>query len=192
VLAPVTTFFSSMPYFWFALIILTIFAIDLNIFPFQGGYSGDTVVGWNAPFIGSAIEHAILPAFTIIVASLGGWLIGMRNMMVTTQSEDYMLVAEAKGLSVRRRSLSYAARNAILPNITSFALSLGFVVSGAILTEIVFSYPGIGYLLYQAVQNRDFPLMQGLFLIITLTVLGANLLADVSYTLLDPRTRKNG
>ncbi len=192
VLAPVTTFFSSMPYFWFALIMLTVFAINLNVLPFQGGYSGDTVIGWNGPFILSALQHAILPAFTIIIASLGGWLIGMRNMMVTTQAEDYMLVAEAKGLSVWRRSMSYGARNAVLPNITGFALSLGFVVSGAILTEIVFSYPGIGFLLYQAVQNRDFPLMQGLFLIITLTVLGANLIADVSYTLLDPRTRKNG
>ena len=191
-LAPITTFFSSMPYFWFALIVLTVFSIHLGWFPFEGGYSGDTVIGWNGAFLESALDHAVLPAVTIIVASLGGWLIGMRNMMVTTLAEDYVLVAEAKGLSRHRRAITYAARNAILPNITGFALSLGFVVSGAILTEIVFSYPGIGFLLYQAVQNRDFPLMQGLFLIITLAVLAANFLADVSYTLLDPRTRSNG
>ena len=192
VLAPVTTFFSSMPYFWFALIVLSVFSITLGWFPFQGGYSGSTVIGWNGPFIASALDHAVLPAVTIIVASIGGWLIGMRNMMVTTLAEDYVLLAEAKGLSRRRRAFTYAARNALLPNITGFALSLGFVVSGAILTEIVFSYPGIGFLLYQAVQNRDYPLMQGLFLIITLAVLGANLLADLSYTLLDPRTRTSG
>lgn len=192
VLTPITTFFSSMPYFWFALIVLTVFSIHLGWFPFEGGYSGTTVIGWNGPFLASALDHAVLPAVTIIVASIGGWLIGMRNMMVTTLSEDYVLLAEAKGLSRRRRAVTYAARNAILPNITGFALSLGFVVSGAILTEIVFSYPGIGFLLYQAVQNRDYPLMQGLFLIITLAVLAANFLADISYTILDPRTRTHG
>lgn len=109
--------------------------------------------------------------------------------MITTLSEDYVLMAEAKGLSQRRVMLMYAARNAILPTITSFALSLGFVVSGALLTEIVFSYPGIGYALYQAVENLDYALLQGLFLIIASAVLDANFLADLLYVALDPRVR---
>jgi peptide/nickel transport system permease protein len=116
----------------------------------------------------------------------------MRNMMITTVGDDYIVLAEAKGLTARRIMLAYAARNAILPSIADFALSLGFVVSGAILTEIVFSYPGIGYLLYQAVENEDYPLMQGIFLVITLAVLAANLLADIGYGALDPRARQEG
>jgi len=113
----------------------------------------------------------------------------MRNTMITTLSEDYVLMAEAKGLSQWRIMITYAARNAILPNITSFALALGFVVSGSLLTEIVFNYPGIGYALVQGVQNRDYPLIQGLFLIITVAVLVANFLADLAYVVLDPRVR---
>jgi peptide/nickel transport system permease protein len=115
----------------------------------------------------------------------------MRNVMMLTIPEDYVLLAQAKGLSNRRVIFSYAARNAMLPNLSSFALSLGFVVGGAILTEIVFSYPGVGFVLFQAVTNQDFPLMQGLFLIITVMVLLANLVADLAYVLLDPRTRES-
>ena len=114
----------------------------------------------------------------------------MRNTMITTLSEDYVLMAEAKGLSQWRIMMTYAARNAILPNITSFALALGFVVSGSLLTEIVFNYPGIGYALVQGVQNKDYPLIQGLFLIITVAVLVANFLADLAYVVLDPRVRQ--
>jgi peptide/nickel transport system permease protein len=109
--------------------------------------------------------------------------------MITTLSEDYVLMAEAKGLSDRRIMLTYAARNAILPNITSFALSLGFVVSGALLTEIVFSYPGIGYALLQAVENHDYSLIEGIFLLVVVAVLAANFLADIAYVALDPRVR---
>jgi len=115
----------------------------------------------------------------------------MRNMMVTTLSEDYVVMAEAKGLRPRRIMYNYAARNAILPSLASFAMSLGFVVSGAILTEIVFSYTGIGYVLFLAVSNNDYPLMEGIFLVITLAVLIANLLADVCYLIVDPRTRED-
>jgi peptide/nickel transport system permease protein len=109
--------------------------------------------------------------------------------MVTTMDEDYVLVAQAKGLG-KRRVVWYAARNAILPSVSGFAIAIGFVVSGALLTEIVFSYPGIGWILLQAVNNRDYPLLQGIFLIITFTVLAANLIADCVYVLLDPRTRQ--
>ena len=141
-------------------------------------------------FLANAAWHAALPAITIIVTAIGGWLLGMRNMVVTVLSEDYVVLAEAKALSKRRIALAYVARNAILPNIASFAISLGFVVAGSVVTEVVFSYPGIGFLLYNAVTNRDYPLMQGIFLVITLVVLAANLLADIAYVVLDPRTQE--
>jgi peptide/nickel transport system permease protein len=187
---PVTAFLSALPYFWLGLLVLMAFSVELGWFPLSGGSSPTTMAGLNWSFIGSAIYHGILPAATIIVSSIAGWLLGMRNVMIATLAEDYVLLAEAKGLRRWRVLFNYAARNAILPNIATFALSLGFIVGGAILTEIVFSYPGIGYVLYQAVSNEDYPLMQGLFLIITIMVLLANLAADACYVLLDPRTRE--
>jgi peptide/nickel transport system permease protein len=135
------------------------------------------------------LQHAILPAATIVLCSAAGWIVGMRNVMVTTMDEDYVLVAQAKGLP-KRRVVWYAARNAILPSVSGFSLAIGFVVSGALLTEIVFSYPGLGWILLQAVSGRDYPLLQGIFLIITFAVLLANLAADSVYVLLDPRTRQ--
>jgi peptide/nickel transport system permease protein len=189
-LAPFFTFISAIPYFWLALILLYLLGFVLNWFPLNGGYDTTNVApGLSPDFILSAIWHAILPAFTIVISSIAGWLLGMRNAMITTLSEDYVLMAEAKGLSSRRVMLMYAARNAILPNITSFALSLGFVVSGALLTEIVFSYPGVGYALLEAVTNLDYALLQGLFLVIAVAVLVANFLADLLYVALDPRVR---
>src|SRR4029453_16074498 len=116
--------------------------------------------------------------------------LGIGNMMVTVASADYITAAHAKGLSGRRVMVSYAARNALLPNVSGFALAMGFIVGGALPVEIVFSYPGVGYILYQAVGAKDYPLMQGVFLVITLSVLLANLLADVAYVALDPRTRR--
>jgi peptide/nickel transport system permease protein len=162
----------------------------MGIFPAAGGYEPGLVPEFSGEFIGSALYYAVLPALTIIISSVAGWILGMRNMMVTVSSEDYVTVAHAKGLPEKRVMLGYAARNAILPSISGFALSLGFIVSGALLVEMVFSYPGIGYVLFQGVNAKDYPLMQGVFLVITLAVLLANLLADVVYLLLDPRTRK--
>jgi peptide/nickel transport system permease protein len=191
-LLPLTSFFSAVPYFWLGLVMLTLFAVELHWFPLSGGYSVSTPVGFTWAFISTAIVHGILPAVTIVISSIAGWLLGMRNVMIPTMSEDYVLLAEAKGLKRRRIVFMYAARNAVLPNIASFAMSLGFIVGGAILTEVVFSYPGIGYVLLQAVTNDDYPLMQGIFLVITLLVLIANLLADAAYAVLDPRTREAG
>jgi peptide/nickel transport system permease protein len=191
-LLPSSTFFTAVPYFWLGLITLFVFGQLLGWFPQSGAYDADLDPGLNGPFVSSIIGHAFLPALTLVVSSLAGWMLGMRNMMITTLDEEYVLMAEAKGLSPRRIMLVYAARNAILPSIASFALSLGFIMGGAILTEVVFSYPGLGYVLYQAVTNEDYPLMQGIFLIITLSVLLANLLADVLYVILDPRTRQRG
>jgi len=189
-LLPVATFFSAVPYFWLGLIAIMAFAVTWPILPASGGYDGGLVPGWSGEFIGSAISHAVLPAITIVVSSVAGWILGMRNMMVTVTSEDYVTVAQAKGLSEGRVMLGYAARNAVLPQVSGFALSLGFIVSGTLVMEMVFSYPGIGFVLFQAVSAKDYPLMQGVFLIITLSVLVANMLADLLYVVLDPRTRQ--
>jgi peptide/nickel transport system permease protein len=191
-LLPITTFFSSVPYFWLGLIAITLLAGPGSFFPASGGFDPGVVPSFTGGFIGSAIQHSLLPAATILISSMSGWILSMRNMMVTVTSEDYITVAHAKGLSERRVMVNYAARNALLPNVSGFALSLGFIVGGTLLVEIVFSYPGVGYELFQAVGSQDYPLMQGIFLIITLSVLAANFLADVAYLLLDPRTRKEG
>jgi peptide/nickel transport system permease protein len=187
-LVPFTAFFAAMPYFWLGSIVITLFAIKLGWFPLSGAYDPSMQINASPRFVLSVLDYGFLPAATIVISSVAGWLLGMRNVMISTISEDYVLLAEAKGLAPRRVVFAYAARNALLPNLASFALSLGFIVGGALLTEIVFSYPGLGYVLLQAVQNQDYPLMQGLFLIITFMVLAANLLADVAYAVLDPRT----
>lgn len=188
---PVATFFSAVPYFWLGLIAIMIFAVWIPIFPASGGYAWGVTPGWNVEFMGSVLYYGILPAITIILSSVAGWILGMRNMMVTVSSEDFVTVAHAKGLKERTVMVGYAARNAVLPQISGFALSLGFIVGGTLVTEIVFSYPGIGFVLFQAVNAKDYPLMQAIFLVITIAVLVANLLADVLYVVLDPRTRQD-
>ena len=189
-LIPVTTMFQSVPYFWLALILLFAFGSVWPVFPINGGYDVYTVTpGWTLPFLESVVYYGTLPALTIVLSSVGGWLLGMRNMMVSTLAEDHMLTAEAKGLRTGRMMRTYAARNAILPSVSGFAISLGFVVAGSIVTEAVFSYPGIGSALLDSVNSNDYALMQGIFLVITLSVLGANLLVDLLYSVIDPRTR---
>ncbi len=189
-LLPAMTFFQAAPYFFVAILMVAVFATKLGWFPQNSGYNTTTLdPGLNWPFLSDLIDHAILPALTIVVGSIAGWVIGMRNMMLTTMDEDYVLIAAAKGLS-NRRVIGYAARNAILPSVSGFSLAIGFVVSGSLLTEIVFSYPGIGYILLQAIGNEDYPLLQGIFLVITFAVLAANLIADFAYSFLDPRTRQ--
>jgi peptide/nickel transport system permease protein len=188
-LLPALTFFQAAPYFFMAILLVAIMGTGLHWFPVLGGYSITATPAWTTGYLGDVLDHATLPALTIVLASAAGWTLGMRNVMVTTIDEDYVLMAQAKGLP-RRRVLSYAARNAILPSVTGFSLAIGFVVSGALLTEIVFGYPGIGYVLQQAVLRHDYPLLQGVFLIITFAVLGANLIGDFVYVFLDPRARR--
>ena len=191
VLSPAMNFLSAIPYFWLALLSLYLFSYLLNWFPLSGGYDSANIdPGWTFDFISSVIQHAFLPALTLVVASLAGWMLTMRNSMITTLSEDYVLMAKAKGLSDRRVMFWYAARNAVLPNITGFAIAIGAIVGGQLLTEMVFSYPGIGYALLQAVNQQDYAMLQSIFLIITLAVLGANFLADMLYVFLDPRVRQ--
>jgi peptide/nickel transport system permease protein len=191
-LLPLSTFFSTVPYFWLGLLAIALFSVVLGWFPTNGSYDRALIPGFNWEFFGSSLYYGVLPALTIVVSSIAGWILGMRNMMVTVSSEDYVTVAQAKGLTERRVVIGYAARNAILPQISSFALALGFVVGGTLVMEMVFSYQGIGYLLYQAVTTHDYPLMQGCFLVITLSVLAANIVADFVYIALDPRTRQEG
>ncbi|HVB20902.1 MAG TPA: ABC transporter permease [Ktedonobacteraceae bacterium] len=190
---PLLTFLSAVPYFWMALALVYIFGVGLNWFPTDSGYDVFSVTpGWSSDFILSVVQHAILPVITLVIGSLAGWVLTMRNTMITTLSEDYVLMAQAKGLSEKRVMFNYAARNAILPSITSFSISLGLVVSGSLLTEIVFNYPGIGFALYKGVQADDYALVEGCFLVIALTVLIANFLSDLVYTFLDPRVRRGG
>ena len=174
ILPPFLAFIGAFPYFWLAMLSLYIFGFKLEWFPLRHAYGDDVTIGLNIPFIFSSIYHAILPGTTLVLVSLGGWMLSMRNTMITTLGSDYITLARAKGLSSWVVMLKYAAKNAILPNFTGFGMALGFVLSGALLTEIIFSYPGQGYLLLQAVRSQDFPLMQGLFMTITLAVLAAN------------------
>jgi peptide/nickel transport system permease protein len=188
-LLPVTTFFQAAPYFFLAFLAIDLFALKLGWFPPGSARNNLDFPAWNWTYISDVLDHAALPALTIVVASAAGWIVGMRNVMITTMDEDYVLIAQAKGLP-KRRVIWYAARNAILPNISGFSLAIGFVVSGALLTEIVFSYPGLGFILLSAVQDSDYALLQGIFLVITMAVLVANLAADFVYVFLDPRTRR--
>ena len=146
--------------------------------------------GLTPTFELSTFYHAFLPPLTLFFVSLGGWMLSMRNTMISTLGADYITFANAKGISSRLIMLRYAARNAILPNLTGFGMALGFMLSGALLTEMVFSYPGQGFLLLQAVTTQDYPLMQGIFMTITLAILGANWLVDIAILFFDPRTRK--
>src|SRR5579871_1124263 len=189
ILPPVFVITSAFPYFWLALLSIWLFSIKLGWLPQSGGYDFTTTVGWPWGFVGDALKHSILPAATILVTSIGGWILTMRNNTISVLAEDYVRMARAKGLSPWRVMWSYAGRNAILPNLTGFAMSLGFVVSGAILVEFVFNYPGVGWMFLQSVENQDYALMQGLFMMIVVAVLTAILVADGATALLDPRTR---
>ena len=187
---PLLALLGAFPYFWMAMLALFVFGFGLGWFPLWHAYPEGTSPGFNLPFITGALYHAALPAATMVIASLGGWMLAMRNTMVGILGSDYITYARARGLAPKRVLFRYAARNALLPNITGFGMALGFVLGGALLTEIIFSYPGQGYLLIQAVRAQDYPLMQGLFLTITLAVLGANWLVDIVTLMLDPRTRR--
>lgn len=186
---PLMIFVGSFPYFWLATVALYFLGFKWGALPLRHAYSDDLSPAWSLQFVGSVGTHLVLPAGTVVLVSIGGWLLGMRNTMISVLAEDYITMAQAKGLSQRRIMFAYAARNALLPNVTAFGMALGFVISGALVTEIVFAYPGLGYQLLQAVRNLDYPLMQGIFLMITFAVLAANLIVDLLYVRLDPRVR---
>jgi peptide/nickel transport system permease protein len=186
---PLLVFTTAVPVFWVGLMLILVFSSVLGWLPSKGGYTLGATPSFTPAFIADVLQHAILPAVALLITTIGAWVLTMRNTMVGTLTEDYVRMARAKGLPSHRIMVNYAARNAILPNLTGFAMSLGFVVSGAILIEYVFNYPGVGFMLLQAVESNDYPLMQGLFLLITVAVLLCIVLSDIATALLDPRTR---
>ena len=192
-LIPGATFFQAIPYFFLALVVVLVFGQTgtmLKWFPSLFGYDIFTVTpGLNLAYVLSVLSHAVLPIATVFLASLAGFTMAMRNQVITTMDEDFVLVAQAKGLPTMR-VIWYAARNALLPVVANFTIAISLVVSGQILVEIVFNYPGIGFHLYDALGKLDYSLVQGIFVVITLVVLAANLLADVAYVLIDPRARQ--
>jgi peptide/nickel transport system permease protein len=192
-LIPFATFFQALPYFFLGIVLVLVFGqtgTGLKWFPSLFGYDIFAATpGFNLPYIQSVAGHAILPAATVILASMAGFILSIRNQMITTLDDDFVLVAEAKGL----RTLTvvwYAVRNALLPVVSNFTIALSLVVAGQILVEIVFNYPGIGFHLYDALGKLDYTLVQGIFVVITLVVLGANLIADAVYVAIDPRARQ--
>jgi peptide/nickel transport system permease protein len=193
ILPPFFVMTSALPYFWVALVFILLFSVNTHGFlPNDFNYDQGLQPGWDLHFIGNVLRHAILPAGTILITAIGGWILAMRNNMITTLAEDYVRMARAKGLSDRRIMFGYAARNAFLPNLSGFAMSLGFVIAGTILVEYVFNYPGLGHMFYQATLSSDFPLLQALFLLVTVVVLICVLLCDVAIFMLDPRARAKG
>ncbi|MBL8056429.1 MAG: ABC transporter permease [Anaerolineales bacterium] len=189
VFPPLLIFIGSFPAFFLALGLLYAFGVKLDWLPISHAYNNRLPSGFNLPFLLSVLEHMVLPATTSVLLGIGGWALGMRNVMVSVLADDYVTMAEAKGLKQIRVMFVYAARNALLPGVTGFGIALGAILSGQVLIETVFSYPGLGFLLINAVNGRDYPLMQGLFMMITIGILAANFLVDILYTWLDPRVR---
>jgi peptide/nickel transport system permease protein len=190
-LPPAFVVTSALPYFWVGLLLILVFSVWTGgLLPSDFNYDSGLQPAFTPAFVFSVFSHALLPAATILITSIGGWILTMRNNMITTLAEDYVRMGRAKGLSDRRIMTAYAGRNAMLPNLSGFAMSLGFVIAGSILVEYVFNYPGLGYLLYNSVQNTDYPLMQALFMLFTVAVLVAVLVCDIAIAILDPRSRE--
>lgn len=187
-LAPLLTL-AAIPYYLLALILVYLFAFTWGWFPISGGYKAGTLPQWSWAFAWDVIKHSILPACSIILAAIGSWAIGIRAMMVTTSGEDYMTFAEARGLKDKTIFSRYALRNAMLPQVTALALSLGHVVSGALIVEVVFTYPGVGSLLYNAIQTADYFIIYGVVFMVILAIALATLVVDLLYPFLDPRIR---
>ncbi len=192
ILPPVFVIATSIPFFWIGMLLILLVGKLDPAFPTSGAYAYGATPAFSWTFISDVLQHALLPALAILITSIGGWILTMRNTMVTVLAEDYVRMARAKGLPGWRIMLDYAARNAMLPNLSGFAMSIGFVLSGAIVVEYLFSYQGVGYYLLLGVVNQDYALVQALFLLITVAVLVAILAADLLTAVLDPRTRTGG
>lgn len=184
--APLMTL-SAIPYYLLGLVLIFGLAISRHVFPISGGYTVGTIPALNLPFVLDVLKHSILPAASIVLSAVGFWALGMRGMMVTTEGEDFMTMAEAKGLPGMWVFYRYAVRNAILPQFTSLAIALGYVVSGSVLVEVVFGYPGIGSLLFKAISSSDYFMIYGIVFIIILAIAVATLIIDLIYPLIDPR-----
>ena len=177
----------AIPFFLLGLILMYLLAFRMQLLPMFGGYTAGAFPGLTLTFVGDVIAHAILPALSIVLVATGGWALGMRGMMVTTQGEDYVTFAEAKGLRRATIFLRYCVRNAILPQTTALALALGNILSGAVLVEVIFGYPGVGTVLFHAIRENDHFLIQGIVFTVIVALGVVTLILDVLYPLLDPR-----
>jgi peptide/nickel transport system permease protein len=185
---PLSYALTATPYMWLAILISFVFAVEWHIFPFGFAYDPTAGRGWSLDFILNLLHHWVLPFLSLFLVSFGGWAIGMRNMIIYELESDYAHYLEALG-APQRLIRKYAFKNALLPQITGLALSLGAVIAGALVTEIVFSYPGLGFQIYRAITNEDYFVIQGIFLFIIVGVLVANFVVDIIYIVVDPRTR---
>jgi peptide/nickel transport system permease protein len=185
---PASYVLTATPQMWLGIMLSWIFASSLAIFPVSGAYALDLQPAWSLEFARSYLEHWVLPFSALFLVAFGGWAIGMRNMIIYELEADYSHYLASLGAPTRLVR-KYAYRNALLPQITGLALALGAVTAGAIVVEIVFSYPGLGSLTLTAIQNRDYFLIQGIFLFLITGVLIANFVIDIAYVLIDPRTR---
>jgi peptide/nickel transport system permease protein len=186
---PIALVLYTTPYYILALILVFLFAFHWPIFPISGAYSvgNQPALTWN--FISDVLRHAMLPALSILLVSLGWWFLSMRSLIIALKGEDYILNADAMGIRERRILWGYAFRNALLPQTTGLAIALGHIVGGALITEVIFAYPGVGYQIYNGIKSLDYPLIQGGVLLIILSVALANFVIDVAYPLIDPRIR---
>jgi peptide/nickel transport system permease protein len=187
IFAPALMMLSAIPYYLLGIVLIYLLALEWPILPPAGAFSSGTTLSLTWPTVVDVVRHAILPAGSIVLAGIGFWALGMRAVTVSTLGEDYMTLANAKGLRPRRIFFRYSLRNAMLPQITALALSLAGIMSGAIIVEVVFAYPGIGYLLFRAISGNDYFVIQGVTLFVILSVAFALLIVDLIYPLLDPR-----
>lgn len=188
-LVPVALVLYTIPYYILAIILIFLLAFQWPVFPLSGAYSVGVKPGLSLDFALDVARHATLPALSIILVSLGWWFLSMRSLITSLKGEDYILQAEAKGLSNQRILWRYAFRNALLPQATGLAISLGHIVGGALITEVIFAFPGIGWLIYTSITSLDFPVIQGAVLLIILSVAVANFIIDIMYPIVDPRIR---
>jgi peptide/nickel transport system permease protein len=178
---------NAIPFFLLGLLLIYFLAFRMRLFPLSGGYNPGTFPAMTPSFLRDVLVHSVLPALSIILVSIGGWALGMRAMMITTQGEDYVTFADAKGLKGRTIFTRYAIRNALLPQTTALALALGQLISGALLVEVVFTYPGIGTVLFRAIRGSDYFVIQGIVFILIVSIGLATFILDLIYPLLDPR-----
>ncbi|MBX3068982.1 MAG: ABC transporter permease [Thermomicrobiales bacterium] len=188
-LVPIALVLYTTPYYILAILLVFLLAYRWAIFPLSGAYTLGADKEWSWSFAMDVLEHAALPALSIILVSLGWWFLSMRSLIISEKGQDYILWAEARGLPKRRIFWSYAFRNALLPQTTGLALSFGHIVGGALITEVIFAYPGLGYVIYNSIQQLDFPVIQGTVLLLIVSVSVANLLIDMLYPIIDPRIR---
>jgi len=190
IVPPLLAFISNFPYIVTALLLFYFFGLQLELLPLAYTYDPALDPGFTMEFIGSVVKHAVLPMGSMIVVGIATWVFNMRNAMINVLGEDYVTMAEAKGLSSYRVMSRYAGRNAILPVATAIAMAIGFSFAGSIMTEVVFNYQGLGNILLKGIVARDYPLIQAILLILVSAVLTANFIADLLYVWLDPRISK--